>query len=218
MPVRVGLQVIEQWKSSMEAQVLAYEKEPVVTGQIVFYGPSNFTRWSERFENPNLRESLLGASGKPCCINRGVGGSCPEHQLYYYDRIVRPLAPKVLVYGSWGNIGYLGYTNEEAIALAERVVAYARADFPDIKIYLMGAIYTINQEYGETLDYRNAYNEMVKELAARTPNCTFIDTYACKELWDHSIFIEDNVHYNQEGFDRFGNFFRKALADELAAF
>ena len=45
----------------------------------------------------------------------------------------------------------------------------------------MGAIYTINQEYGEALACREAYNEMVRKLAECTPNCTFIDTYACKE-------------------------------------
>jgi hypothetical protein len=211
MPIHTDLKVFEKYATE-------YEREKMPMGQIVFYGPSYFKRWCEKWGHRPLREDLLGVSGAPCCINRGVGGSCPEHQLYYYDRIVRPLAPKVLVYGSWGNIGYLGYTNEEAIELAERVVAYARADFPNIKIYLMGAIYTINQEYGETLAYREEYNEMVRKLAARTPNCTFIDPYACKALWDHDIFIEDNVHYNQQGFDRFGDFFREALAEELAAF
>ena len=45
----------------------------------------------------------------------------------------------------------------------------------------MGAIYTINQEYGEALACREAYNEMVRKLAECTPSCTFIDTYACKE-------------------------------------
>ena len=120
MPIHTDLKIFEKY-------AVKYEQEKMPTGQIVFYGPSYFTRWGEGWGHRPLREDLLGAGGTPCCINRGIGGSCPEHQLYYYDRIVRPLAPKVLVYGSWGNIGYLGYTNEEAIALAERVVAYARA-------------------------------------------------------------------------------------------
>ena len=48
MPVKVGLQYIEQWKDSMENYVRRYEQEPVVKDQIVFYGPSYYTRWSER--------------------------------------------------------------------------------------------------------------------------------------------------------------------------
>ena len=118
MPIHYDLKVFEKY-------VEKYAKEEVSTGQIVFYGPSYFTRWGSDWGHRPLREDLLGASGAPCCINRGFGGSCPEHQLYYYNTFVKPLAPKVLVYGSWGNIRYLGYTNEEAIELAERVVAYA---------------------------------------------------------------------------------------------
>lgn len=70
MPVKVGLQFIEGWKESMEDEVLAYEKEPVVKGQIVCYGPSNFTRWSAKWGNTPISEMLPGKSGKPCVINR----------------------------------------------------------------------------------------------------------------------------------------------------
>ena len=71
MPVRVGLKVIELWNSSMEDQVCEYEKEPIETGKIVFYGPSNFTRWKESWGMTPLEEALKGKSGAKCCINRG---------------------------------------------------------------------------------------------------------------------------------------------------
>ena len=93
MPVRVGLQYIEQWKDSMENAVRKYEDEAAPCDQIVFYGPSYYTRWSEEWGNTPLRRVLLGKSGAECCLNRGFGSSCPEHQLYYYHRMIRPLAP-----------------------------------------------------------------------------------------------------------------------------
>ena len=93
MPIRVGLQYIAQWKESLEKAVQAYEQEPIIKDQIVFYGPSNFTRWSAKWGMTPLREAVVGKSGAPCCVNRGFGSSCPEHQLYYYPRMVRPLAP-----------------------------------------------------------------------------------------------------------------------------
>ena len=98
MAVKIGLKYIDIWKESMEEAVLEYEKEPIEKGQIVFYGPSNFTRWSEKWKHRPLRTEVLGKSGAQCCINRGFGSSCSEHQLYYYPRMIRPLAPKVLVY------------------------------------------------------------------------------------------------------------------------
>ena len=55
MPVRVGLQYIEIWKESMEEVVCEKEKEQYPEGQIVFYGPSNFTRWKrEKYGNTEV--------------------------------------------------------------------------------------------------------------------------------------------------------------------
>ena len=98
MAVKVGLKFIEIWGDSMEDAVREYEKEEIQTGKIVFYGPSNYTRWSAKYGMKPMADVLLGKSGEKCVINRGFGSSCSEHQLYYYDRMVRPLKPKVLVY------------------------------------------------------------------------------------------------------------------------
>ena len=217
MPVRVGLQVIEQWKSSMEDAVCAYEKVPVVTGQMVFYGPSNFTRWDERFGNPSLRDSLLGASGAPCCINRGFGSSCSEHHLYYYPRMVRPLQPKVLVYRGFGNAENFGYTPEETWELAQRVIAYAQADFPGIHIYLHGADYRASWRWEDPLWHAFAEKEDAyqREFAKNTPGCTFVDVRSCTELKNDRFFVEDGVHYNAKGYALYGEFWREVLKDEL---
>ena len=110
MPVKVGLKVIELWNSSMEDQVSEYEKENAEKGQIVFYGPSYFTRWSEKWKMIPLKDAVKGKSGAQCCINRGFGSSCSEHQLYYYPRMVRALEPKVLVYASHANGASFGYS------------------------------------------------------------------------------------------------------------
>ena len=49
MPVKIGLRHIDLWNESLEKQVQKYEEEQVEPGQIVFYGPSNFTRWSTKW-------------------------------------------------------------------------------------------------------------------------------------------------------------------------
>ena len=60
MPVKVGLQYIEIWKESLEEAVRKYEEEPVKKGGIVFYGPSDFTRWSKKWGMKPLESELLG--------------------------------------------------------------------------------------------------------------------------------------------------------------
>lgn len=217
MPVRVGLQYIEKWKSSMENAVRAYEAEPIEKGQIVFYGASNFTRWSAKWKHTPLREVLLGASGKPCAVNRGFGSSCAEHQLYYYPRMVRPLEPKVLVYSCFGNYRAFGYSVEETWELAQRVMVYALTDFPDIHIYLCGAQHHKNDNE-EAFARMEKINALAREFVQNTPNCFFLNVSDYEPLKNPDLFVEDGVHYNQTGYDVYADFFREALKDELARY
>ena len=216
MPIHTQINLFQKYQDK-------FDREEPIKGQIVFYGPSYFTRWGKdltqppRWDHKPLREVLLGKSGAECCINRGFGGSCPEHQLYHYHDMIKPLAPKILVYGSWGNGPYFGYTDEESLFLAERVVAYARADFPDMPIYLMGAPFTV-AEADAPMESRVAYSQKIRELAEKTPNCHFFDPLAYKPLWDPALFVEDGIHYNQKGYDVFADYFREILKNELDQF
>lgn len=220
MPVRVGLQYIDLWKESMEEQIVAYEQEPVITGQIVFYGPSYFTRWSSRHNNPNLRESLLGKSGQPCCINRGFGSSCTEHQLYYYPRAVRPLRPKVLVYAPHANYLSFGYTGEEAWELGQRVIAYAMTDFPGIRVYMCSSIPSASwlESNPRLQAYTEVFEEQQREFVRSTPGCTFVDFSKYPALAQDENFVEDGVHFTPRGYGVFGEIFRDVLKEELARY
>jgi hypothetical protein len=217
MPVKVGLRFIEIWKSDLEKEVVRYEEENAPKGQIVFYGPSNFTRWGERWGMTPLREEIVGKSGAPCAINRGFGSSCSEHHLYYYSRMIRPLEPKVLVYSCYGNSESFGYTLEETWEIAQRVIAYALTDFPDIHVYICGANVRANMSDAERAKRREC-NSWAREFAEKTPNCFYLDTLDYAPLNDPDIFVSDGVHFNQEGYHRYAEFFRQALKDELERF
>lgn len=211
MPVKVGLRYVEKWNSDFEAHIQKYEARKDKKGQIVFYGPSNFTRWGTRWGMTPLREAVLGKSGAQCCINRGFGSSCPEHHLYYYDRLVRPLEPKILVYSpGLGNGLSFDYTAEELWELAQRVMVYAKTDFPDLKIYLCG----INT-YKNNKEVYQKYDNWMREFAKDFPDCTYVDVSAYEPLHRTDIYVEDNVHFNRIGYEIYADFFREVLKDEL---
>jgi len=214
MSVKVGLRYIEKWHTDLEAQIQKYESEVVNKGQIVFYGPSNFTRWSTHWGRTPLHEAVLGKSGAQCCINRGFGSSCPEHHLYYYHRIIRPLEPKALVYSTgMGNGLNFGYTPAELWELAQRVMMYAKTDFPDLHIYLLGVNTFRNKK-----DYHIKYDSWLREFASNVPGCTYLDVSAYEPLHRTDIIDTDNVHYNDEGYRIYAEFFKEALKDELSNF
>jgi len=214
MPVKVGLQYIDIWQESMEEQIAAYEQEPVIEGQIVFYGPSHYTRWSERFGMIPLQEALRGQSGAPCAVNRGFGSSCAEHQLYYYPRAVRPLKPKVLVYTFLANGPSFGYSPEESWELAQRVIAYAQMDFPGIHIYLVGA-HPSRDITPEKVREHQEFAKRIEEFAENTANCSFINIMDYEQFFRKDIFVEDGIHYNQTGYDLYKDFYTEVLKDEL---
>ena len=215
MSVKVGLKYIEIWKESMEDKIREYEAEEQIKDQIVFYGPSNFTRWSAHRGMVPLRKAVLGKSGEECCVNRGFGSSCPEHQLYYYPRLIRPLEPRVLVYSPCGNYSAFGYSSEEAWELAQRVMVYAMTDFPGIHIYLCGPQYH-RDDYNECrLADLNRFATWMKAFCDSYPNLTYVDVMACEPLQRKDIFVEDGVHFNQTGYDLYGDFFKQVLQDEL---
>jgi hypothetical protein len=217
MSIKVGLRFIEKWGESLENQVLRYEAEDAPTGQIVFYGPSDFTRWSSNYGIKPLREVLLGKSGQPCAINRGFGSSCAEHQLYYYPRMVRPLAPSVLVYATMGNMASFGYTPEETWELEERVLTYTRTDFPDCKLFVLGSN-PRRTNTKERLEAVSAHNALARKFAEKMPNCVFDDPYEYAPFRDETIFLNDGVHFNQRGYDLYAEYFRELLKEELARF
>ena len=215
MAVKVGLKFIEIWNDSLEWAVTEYEKEQVEKGQIVFYGPSNFTRWSSRYGMRPLRNEIKGASGKECIVNRGFGSSCSEHQLYYYPRMIRPLEPAVLVYSFYGNGEDFGYSAEEKWELAQRVIVYAMTDFPEAELYLCSASPSPTElnfcQRGEA----ERFNSWVKLFAESHPRCHYVDIFNYAPLSDPELYVEDMVHFNQKGYDLYAEFFKDVLADEL---
>ena len=182
-------------------------------------GATTITGFKELDED--MREGVLdyladmtlyaGKSGSHCAINRGFGSSCPEHHLYYYSRMVRPLAPKVLVYApGLGNGTSFGYTPDELLPLAQRVVLYALSDFPDLRVYLCGLPARYSSEAALI------YNQQLRQFAEETPNCTFVDMADYPQLARTDVLSEDKVHYNAEGYRLYGEMFREVLKDELA--
>ena len=218
MAVKVGLKFIEKWNESIEDRIFKYDKEPIEKGKIVFYGPSNFTRWSIDYGNVPLGETVLGKSGKQCCINRGFGSSCTEHHLYYYPRVVRPLEPRVLVYApGYGNAKGFGYTSEEIWNLGQRVIEYAMTDFPDLRVYICG-LNLYRDRNKPNIGPKEEYDNWLREYAHNTPNCFYVDITNYKPLQRDDIFAEDGVHFNNLGYEIYADLFREVLKDELTKY
>ena len=213
----------------LEKEVKAYEEQEILKGKIVFYGDSGFTRWSTRFGHRSMEEELAMKDGSIAVVNHGFGTSTAEEQLYYYDRLIRPWEPKVLVNMTHGNDWDAGYTATEIMTLQSRLFEYARKDFPGIRIFACNVRPSVkNREGGSNLRaHELEYNELLAQYCRKHDDCTLVDHWSNPIFFvdpnrigeydniKEDIFIEDKIHYNQKGYDLYAEFWREILKDVL---
>lgn len=219
---------------SLEAEVIAYEQQPIEKGKILFYGHSLFTRWGgKRWGYRRMDEDIRMKDGSLAVVNHGFGTSTSEELLYYYDRLVRPWEPRALVIAAYGNDGMYGYSPEQTMEALSRLLAWARTDFPGIKLFIVeshpqpsGKNATIKDLWNNAKHKREKYHEMIHIYAQTHEDTKIIQLWNQPELFEtpedvgnfrkvrDDIFADDKIHPNQAGYDILGPIFRKAL-DEL---
>jgi len=215
-----------------EDRIEKYESMPVQTGKILFYGHSLFTRCSSITiagrDNPMLEESVRMKDGSQAIVNHGFGTSSADDLLYYYHRMVRPYAPRALVLATMSNDVGFGYGAKEIMEILARIIQWAKADFPGIRIYCFNEAPTLKHR-GKPDVYtriRAEYNELLKDFCDRTEDCIYVPMeqqafyYADPaDIGDYDkaredIFAHDGVHLNPLGYSMFMDFVR-ALLDDL---
>ena len=205
----------------LEKSIVAYEEAPAPTGGIVFYGSSGFTRWGPRYHHRPLEEDIPG------CVNRGFGSSTAEELLYYYDRMIRPLKPRGLVVSIVHNDRGFGYSPNEIVSNLAKLFAFARTDFPGIRLYACDCRPTLKFVTEAHLRFMNEFNQVLKEYCGRHEDTTFVD-HIHHPIWfedpadagdylkvRRDIFVEDDVHFNQLGYDLYTVFMKEVLSDIL---
>jgi len=222
----------------LEDSIVAYEKEPIEKGKILFYGHSLFTRWGSGKWAERVRpmsQDIRMKDGSLAVVNHGFGTSTTEERLYYYDRMVRPWVPRALVLATWGNDSMYGYSPEQSMHATAQLLAWARTDFPGIKLFLVEPhplakskhepAAKLPDRWNNGMRERAAIREMLKVYADSHEDTTLITLWDKPEFFEKGhvgdfhyvrdeLFMEDMVHPDQAGYDILGPIFREAL-DEL---
>jgi lysophospholipase L1-like esterase len=183
--------------SEFDSYIDSLEARNEPTGAVVFYGSSTITMWGHE----RLRAQMKDITA----VNRGFGGSTAEQALYYYDRMIKPLKPRALVWYEGDNDICCGYTPEESFALSERVFAWARKDMPGIKIYLLPVKSCPDRE--AFIPKYEEYRRLLRCYAANNENVFYINYIPM--LYENSdvngklrrdIFLGDMLHFNDRGY------------------
>ncbi len=205
-----------------------FESQPVEKGLILFYGSSGFTRWTTKYDHRPLEEDIRRKDGSLAAVNHGFGGSTIDEGLYYYNRLVKPWEPRAIVLRFFPNDIRFGYSPSEIAYLLAMFCNWARVDFPGVKLYLCDAM--PHKRYINDCSWQQRageFNKLLKEYCDANEDCT----YVCQSAWPgfyndpadageyskirQDIWVEDEVHLTQEGYDIYRDLFLNVLDDIL---
>ena len=222
MPVKLDLQ-------RFQVTIDKYLQKPAPTGRIVFYGSSTFTNWSAECDRRPLENDIVNQENQPVAVNRGFGGATAEELLYYYPTIVKPLAPRALVTYCFPNDRFFKYKPAEIVEILDRLFNYARTDFPGIKLYhLLPCLYEKQKDNLPYLEDLNNFIALMEQYRAeQLPELRLLYQVKSPRFFANpedvgnyrkpraELFIEDQMHLTQEGYDLMRDFFLEELADIL---
>ncbi len=215
--------------------ILKYEARPIETGKILFYGDSLFTRSSFVFtdshpekNHPLFEEELLAKDGSKAVLNHGFGTSSADDLLYYYDRLVRPYAPRALILATGANDIGFGYSPAEVMNILATLIDWFQAEFPGVPVYCIKRMPGIKHkgQVNHFTRHRDEFNELLVDHCAKKDNVHILDQYQvplyfekAEDIGDpdqvrEDIFDTDQVHFNALGYKMFIDYLRDVLQEE----
>ena len=192
------------------AEIAAFEKldkeQTYAKDAILFTGSSSIRKWT------TIAEDM-----KPYpVISRGFGGSKIEDLGFYLDRILSPHQFRAIVIFSGTN----NLTGKDADAKPQDILKMAqfikkkiRAKYPQTPVFWI-AISPTNARIKAWPQVQEA-NKLVKNMCERSANFHFINTdYAYLDKDGKpikSLFVEDQIHLNADGYAIWTKIIKKEL-------
>ena len=199
-----------QKEERYEKDIVAYEeqsqKTPPPEGCTMFVGSSTWRLWGKELEQDFAEFKA---------VNRGFGGSTIPDVLRVMHRIVLPHKPARIMFFCGGNDIAGGATGDETFKNFKTFIKRVWDDNPSTDVFFVSV--TIAPSRARFRDETSKYNAQVKELAEKTPHLYYVDTYSTlvgdDGVAQEKYFLNDRLHLNKEGHDRWIPVIKKAIND-----
>lgn len=194
---------------------------PVYPEGVLLYGSSFFTNWGRE----KAHEQMLAASGGRLNVtNRGFGGATADELLYFYNDLVRPCRPKLILWRGGANDYFRGLTVHDAWEISMRCFEWAKKDFPGVKIVILCVFEHPSCVKEEQRAFYKAYDALAKEYARDNENVYFLDMNDFFHVSPEDvgsfenfrdIFISDGLHLRQEVYEEYAAYLAPKLTKIL---
>ena len=176
-------------QGAWDADIAKFEAEeartPPPKNGILFLGSSSIVRWDVGNSFPDLP-----------AINRGFGGSLYQDLVTYFDRIVPPYRPSIVVLYSGDNDTSMNRRPAEIAAAVRTFEQRLHALLPNTKLIVMStkpspARWRVVAQVRQT-------NELIRAYAADRPNTVFVDVFpamlGANGMPRPEFYIADGLH------------------------
>lgn len=167
-------------------------KDSTAIHDVVFTGSSSVRLWN----------SLYGDFPEVDLINTGFGGSEMSDLLFFIDELIIKYEPrKIFIYEGDNDLNS-GKTVDQVMQFTTRVLDEIFASSHDAQVYFISAKpspsrFALKEKYEEL-------NTRFQQLSAQRDQVEFVDVWTPmlneKDIPIPSIFIEDQLHMNSEGY------------------
>ena len=193
-----------RWEKEISAFEARDRTNPPPKDAVLFVGSSSIRMWT----------NLAADFPKLQVINRGFGGSAVPDSTHFADRIIFPYEPaKIVMYAGDNDIAR-GDSPEEVLQNFQAFVKKVHVQLPKTKIYFL-AIKPSPSRWHLSPQSSEA-NQLIKKYCRFKPKLEYIDVWTplMKEgKPDPEFFLQDRLHLNGAGYERWAKVVRTALED-----
>jgi lysophospholipase L1-like esterase len=185
--------VSDPWEPEIRAFEAADRAGPPAPGGVVFLGSSSIRLWKD------LADDFPATP----VVNRGFGGSQISDSVRFFDRIVVPLRPRMVVLYAGDNDLAEGKTPEQVLADFQRLVATARRSLAGVRIAFLSI--KPSPARAGLIDRMGSANTMVRDYTATQRDLVFIDVFTpmlnAGGRPRVGLFGPDGLHMNRRGYE-----------------
>ncbi len=205
--------VVDSALLRFEVQVQEFERQDQVkfppTGVTLFTGSSSVRLW----------RTIEGDLKPLPVINRGFGGSTFPELNHYFDRLVLPYRPRlVVVYEGDNDLSDSSATPEEVLAGLHDFRLQMDQKLPHAQLFML-AIKPSPSRRG-LLDKVRQTNALMEAYCDTVEKATFLDVFSPMLRPDGEIdgqyFINDSLHMNAKGYERWKEVILEPLLEGYA--
>jgi lysophospholipase L1-like esterase len=181
------------WAKEIDLLTSTDATNPPPTGGVVFVGSSSIRLWTTLAEDfPDIPT-----------INRGFGGSELADSVFYFDRLVLPYKPRLVVLFAGTNDIWAGKPPETVAADFRAFRAKLHAALQDTRLIFLSL--TLSPSRARVHEQMRTANRLIAADCAADPRCIFVDIntpmLASGGTAPRSdLFVQDRLHLNRDGY------------------